>query len=121
MTSAPESSSGVSYQACLISQADDIEDSSYQDEEMAKNFYQYVYDLVRQVPPGRVVTYGQVAALLGSPQAARAVGYALRFLPAGSEVPWHRVINHQGQIERQPLAPCSCRRPYFSQYLVLVL
>jgi methylated-DNA-protein-cysteine methyltransferase-like protein len=65
---------------------------------MAKNFYQYVYDLVRQVPPGRVVTYGQVAALLGSPQAARAVGYALRFLPAGSEVPWHRVINHQGQI-----------------------
>ena len=66
--------------------------------ETAENFYQRVYTLVRQVPPGMVVTYGQVAALLGSPQAARAVGYALRFLPAGTAVPWHRVINHRGQI-----------------------
>jgi methylated-DNA-protein-cysteine methyltransferase-like protein len=64
----------------------------------ATNFYQQVYALVRQVPAGKVVTYGQVAALLGSPRAARAVGYALRFLPAGSDVPWHRVINHQGGI-----------------------
>ena len=62
------------------------------------NFYQRVYALVRQVPPGRVVTYGQVAALLGSPHAARAVGYALRYLPRGTDVPWHRVINHRGQI-----------------------
>lgn len=67
-------------------------------DETAASFYERVYALVRQVPPGRVVTYGQVAALLGSPQAARAVGYALRFLPAGSDVPWHRVINHQGRI-----------------------
>ena len=61
-------------------------------------FYECVYALVRQVPPGKVVTYGQVAALLGQPRAARAVGYALRFLPAGTDVPWHRVINHRGQI-----------------------
>ncbi|MEE8291462.1 MAG: MGMT family protein, partial [Candidatus Tectomicrobia bacterium] len=40
----------------------------------------------------------QVAALLGNPRAARAVGYALRFLPAEADVPWHRVINHRGQI-----------------------
>ena len=62
------------------------------------NFYQQVYALVRQVPAGKVVTYGQVAALARSPRAARAVGYALRFLPAGSDVPWHRVINYQGGI-----------------------
>jgi methylated-DNA-protein-cysteine methyltransferase related protein len=62
------------------------------------NFYERVYTLVRQVPAGKVVTYGQVAALLDSPQAARAVGYALRFLPQGSDVPWYRVINHQGRI-----------------------
>ena len=62
------------------------------------DFYECVYALVRQVPPGKVVTYGQVAALLGQPRAARAVGYALRFLPAGTDVPWHRVINHRGQI-----------------------
>jgi methylated-DNA-protein-cysteine methyltransferase-like protein len=63
-----------------------------------QSFYDRVYALVRQVPAGYVVTYGQVAALLGSPRAARAVGYALRFLPRGSDVPWHRVINHQGHI-----------------------
>lgn len=62
------------------------------------NFYEQVYRVVRQIPAGKVVTYGQVAALLGQPRAARAVGYALRFLPPGADVPWHRVINHQGQI-----------------------
>ena len=62
------------------------------------DFYACVHALVRQVPPGKVVTYGQVAALLGQPRAARAVGYALRFLPACTDVPWHRVINHRGQI-----------------------
>lgn len=64
----------------------------------AASFYERVYALVRQVPAGKVVTYGQVAALLGSPRAARAVGYALRALPPGAGVPWHRVINHRGQI-----------------------
>lgn len=62
------------------------------------DFYERVYALLRQVPPGRVVTYGQVATLLGSPRAARAVGYALRFLPPGTAVPWHRVVNHRGGI-----------------------
>lgn len=62
------------------------------------HFYARVYALVRQVPPGKVVTYGQVAALVGQPRAARAVGYALRFLPADADVPWHRVLNHRGQI-----------------------
>lgn len=65
------------------------------------DFYEQVYTFVRQVPQGMVVTYGQVATLLGSPRAARAVGYALRFLPAGSDVPWHRVINHRGQISQR--------------------
>jgi methylated-DNA-protein-cysteine methyltransferase related protein len=62
------------------------------------NFYERVYAFVGHVPYGQVVTYGQVAAHLGVPHAARAVGYALRALPAGAEVPWHRVINHRGQI-----------------------
>ena len=62
------------------------------------NFYERVYALVRHVPAGKVVTYGQVAALLGNPRAARAVGYALRFLSAEADVPWHRVINQRGQI-----------------------
>lgn len=68
-------------------------------------FYERVYAFVRRIPHGQVVTYGQVAAHLGAPHAARAVGYALRALPPGSEVPWHRVINHRGQISaRHPAA-----------------
>jgi methylated-DNA-protein-cysteine methyltransferase related protein len=61
-------------------------------------FYDQVYAFVQQVPPGRVVTYGQVALHLGSPAAARAVGYALSYLKSGSDVPWWRVINARGTI-----------------------
>lgn len=63
-----------------------------------KTFYDRVYEFVRQVPAGQVVTYGQVALELGSPAAARAVGYALHFLPGNSDVPWWRVVNAGGGI-----------------------
>ncbi len=61
-------------------------------------FYGAVYALVRRIPPGRVMTYGQVALELGAPAAARAVGYALAWLPAGTDVPWWRVVNARGGI-----------------------
>lgn len=63
-------------------------------------FFTYVYRLVAQVPRGKVVTYGQVAALLGAPRAARAVGTALRHLPRpmSRTIPWQRVINASGGI-----------------------
>jgi methylated-DNA-protein-cysteine methyltransferase-like protein len=63
-----------------------------------QTFYEQAYAFIRRVPPGRVVTYGQVALELGAPAAARAVGYALYFLPDGSAVPWWRVINARGAI-----------------------
>jgi methylated-DNA-protein-cysteine methyltransferase-like protein len=62
------------------------------------SFYEEVYAFVRRVPRGRVVTYGQVALELGAPAAARAVGYALHFLPGENDVPWWRVINARGAI-----------------------
>jgi methylated-DNA-protein-cysteine methyltransferase-like protein len=61
-----------------------------------KRFHAAVYALVRRVPRGQVVTYGQIAALLGYPRAARAVGQAMRHCPAG--LPWHRVVNARGGI-----------------------
>lgn len=61
-------------------------------------FYDRVYAFVREVPRGSVVTYGQVALELGSPAAARAVGYALNSLREEHEVPWWRVINKGGRI-----------------------
>ena len=63
-----------------------------------ETFYERVYAFVRSVPSGKVVTYGQVALELGSPSAARAVGYALYFLPGNSDVPWWRVVNAGGGI-----------------------
>ena len=63
-----------------------------------RRFDRAVYRLVVAIPRGRVTTYGQVAALLGAPRAARGVGFALKRLPRGSAVPWHRVINARGGI-----------------------
>jgi methylated-DNA-protein-cysteine methyltransferase-like protein len=63
-------------------------------------FFRRVYAQVREIPRGRVATYGQVAALLGVPRGARAVGWALRALLATEEgsVPWHRVVGAGGGI-----------------------
>jgi methylated-DNA-protein-cysteine methyltransferase-like protein len=61
-------------------------------------FFAQVYRLVRQVPPGKVTSYGAIARMLGHPRGARTVGWALHSLPEGSGVPWHRVINSQGRI-----------------------
>lgn len=60
-------------------------------------FRRQVYEVVRQVPAGRVTTYGDVATVLGSPRVARHVGFALAALDDPS-VPWHRVINAQGRV-----------------------
>ncbi|NJL92586.1 MAG: methylated-DNA--[protein]-cysteine S-methyltransferase [Anaerolineae bacterium] len=60
------------------------------------DFYGQVYALVRAIPPGQVLNYGAVAAWLGQPRAARAVGYALNRLPPGSDIPWHRVVGKRG-------------------------
>lgn len=57
------------------------------------------YSLIRQIPPGRVATYGQVARCAGHPRHARHVGQSLRALSADDgAVPWHRVVNSQGRI-----------------------
>ncbi len=62
----------------------------------ARAFDTAVYRLVRQIPRGKVATYGQLAALLGYPRAARAVGYAMKRCP--HDIPWQRVVNARGGI-----------------------
>lgn len=68
-------------------------------------FYEAVYRATRQIPRGRVTTYGTIAAMLGRPMAARAVGYALSALPIDTDVPWQRVINAQGKISLKARHP----------------
>jgi methylated-DNA-protein-cysteine methyltransferase-like protein len=63
-----------------------------------------IYEVVARVPRGRVVTYGQVAALAGLPRQARLVGYAMHGLPDNSTLPWHRVINAQGKVSVRSFA-----------------
>lgn len=73
---------------------------------MTTNFYEQVYKVIQRIPPGKVSSYGRIAQMLGRPNAARAVGYALSSLKrpdsgypyTSATVPWHRVINSQGRI-----------------------
>ena len=61
------------------------------------DFYEKVYEVVRQVPYGRVTSYGAIANYLGAPRSARMVGYAMN-LSHDKEVPAHRVVNRNGLL-----------------------
>jgi methylated-DNA-protein-cysteine methyltransferase related protein len=66
----------------------------------SKTIFSRVYKLVRKIPRGRVITYGQIARALGMPHGARTVGWAMR--ACNENVPWHRVVNARGQISLRP-------------------
>jgi len=70
-----------------------------------------IYEAIRQVPPGRVATYGQIAATAGLPRHARFVGRALRTLPEPSDVPWHRIVNASGHVSDRPSGSDQLQRP----------
>lgn len=57
-----------------------------------------IYETIRDIPQGCVASYGQVAEIAGIPRGARQVGWALRQLPRGHDVPWFRVITASGTI-----------------------
>jgi methylated-DNA-protein-cysteine methyltransferase-like protein len=61
-----------------------------------KEFAKRVYELVAQIPKGRVMTYGQIAALCGNARAARIVGGIAHFGPP--DLPWQRVVNKKGGL-----------------------
>ncbi len=74
----------------------------------ARSFFETVWDIVCQIPPGKVSSYGQIASMIPPEDdmdpvqmkhlAPRWVGTALRKTPRGKSIPWHRVINSQGKI-----------------------
>lgn len=59
-------------------------------------FNNQVYEILKQIPYGKVVSYGQIACMLGRPRAAREVGWAMRVCPEG--LPWQRVVMKDGTI-----------------------
>ncbi len=59
--------------------------------------FKKIYDVVCQIPKGKVATYGTVARIAGNPRWARVVGYALHVNPAPGIIPCHRVVNREGK------------------------
>ena len=66
--------------------------------DLDRSFTEEVVATVRRVPYGKVTSYGDIAALLGTPRAARGVGHVLSRLPEATNVPWWRVVNRRGEI-----------------------
>ncbi len=64
----------------------------------SSSFFERVYEYLRTVPLGKVVTYGQIAFAIGAPRCARQVGYALHANPEPIAIPCHRVVNRDGRL-----------------------
>jgi len=67
---------------------------------MEKSTYECIYDVVKQIPYGKVATYGQVAALAGNRRWSRVVGYALHVNPDQESIPCYRVVNRLGEVSK---------------------
>ena len=66
---------------------------------MSEPFFERCYEVVKQIPEGRVATYGQIARMLGEPRRARYVGYAMHSSPGmAGGVPCHRVVFKDGML-----------------------
>ena len=75
--------------------------SSYEiEKELNRNSFGKIYEIVRQIPRGRVATYGQIARLAGNPRWSRVVGYALHVNPDPDGIPCYRVVNRFGQVSK---------------------
>lgn len=66
-----------------------------------KTFTERAMNIMKQIPSGKIMTYGQVAATAGSPRAARQVTRILHSMSAKYDLPWHRIVNVQGRIVLQ--------------------
>lgn len=73
--------------------------------------FEMVYQLVLQIPRGRVMTYGQISRLLDERLSAQGVGWALGATPADKRsIPWHRVVNSKGGISSKRSAQSNLQR-----------
>ena len=65
---------------------------------MSGIFSEKVYQVTKQIPPGKVASYGQIAKIIGQSKAARAVGNCLHHNPDPKTIPCHRVVNREGRL-----------------------
>ena len=64
------------------------------------NTFEKIYSVVKEIPKGRVASYGQVALMAGNPRWSRVVGYALHSNPSPGEIPCHRVVFSDGRLSK---------------------
>jgi methylated-DNA-protein-cysteine methyltransferase-like protein len=64
------------------------------------NFYQKVYEVVKSIPYGKVMSYGDIACIIGSPRSSRQVGWALHVNPSPETIPCYRVVNRKGEVSK---------------------
>ncbi len=62
------------------------------------SFFEAVKEIIKNIPPSHVATYGQIAALAGDPRGARGVVWVLHTYSSTENLPWHRVVNSKGGI-----------------------
>ena len=67
---------------------------------MEQSFFNAVYEALKQIPKGKVITYGDIAKLIGAPRCARQVGWALHNNPKPIEIPCHRVVFADGSLSK---------------------
>jgi methylated-DNA-protein-cysteine methyltransferase-like protein len=71
---------------------------------------QRIWNTIRDIPEGRVASYGQIAELAGIARGARQVGYALKHVPDELDVPWHRVVRSSGRLAFDRNSPAYRRQ-----------
>lgn len=72
-----------------------------------ERFTEEVIEIIQHIPPGKVMTYGQIGQLAGSPRGARQVVRILHSSSKKYNLPWHRVINAKGEIGLKQEGPAS--------------
>lgn len=70
--------------------------------DIEKAFYDRAVKFIKNIPPGKVATYGQIADYAGIPRAAREVAYILHSSSEKEDLPWQRVVNSKGGISLKP-------------------
>ena len=87
---------------------------------MQDSFSKKAIAAIKKIPPGKVATYGQIAAMAGNPQAARQVVWILNSSWRKEKLPWHRIINSRGSISLKPGSGFEIQKTLLSKEGVII-
>jgi methylated-DNA-protein-cysteine methyltransferase-like protein len=88
---------------------------------MPTEFTKRIIRIIQNIPKGKVLTYGLIAKLAGSPRAARQVSWILHSSSRKYNLPWHRVINSKGKIAMKSIEDCEYQKTLLEQEGIKVM